>query len=268
MAAFDLNQNLLRCEEYLSRSLGGQARLLNACRLVKSTRDAPLRLDIELDGDPRTYVLRLDSRGIEKEYNILRAMQAVPILTPRVYGWDPDGISLGVACYISDFIHGEPLLGAVLAGEGWAVEIFLETVSLLQDVSRDQLGEASEMLDEGETAEDVLEYAHAFLQEQQHPLAEIAYLKLRHEMPALPGVSFSNGDLWLENIIVHDRQLAGVIDFENAGFSDPIYELLLSFFVRPELRGRGIEQRYCQRMGFEPGMLPWYHGLEYYDMLH
>jgi hypothetical protein len=60
----------------------------------------------------------------------------------------------------------------------------------------------------------------------------------------------------------------GVIDFENTGFSDPIYEFLLPFFVSPELRGRGIEERYCQQMGLDPNALPWYHGLEYLDTWH
>ena len=76
-----------------------------------------------------------------------------------------------------------------------------------------------------------------------------------------------SGDLWLENFIVKDQRLAGVIDFANASFSDPVYEFLLSFFVAPELGGRGIEARYCRRMGYDPAMLPWYHGLEYFDTL-
>ncbi len=80
-------------------------------------------------------------------------------------------------------------------------------------------------------------------------------------MPILPAAQFSNRDLWLDNLIVRDRQLVGVIDFENAGFSDPFYEILLPFIVSSELRGRGIEQRYCQCMGFDDGVLYWYHGL-------
>ena len=40
---------------------------------------------------------------------------------------------------------------------------------------------------------------------------------------------------------------------------------MLSFFVAPELQGRGIEERYCQQMGYEPSILHWYHGLEYFD---
>jgi len=87
-------------------------------------------------------------------------------------------------------------------------------------------------------------------------------------MPESPAVRFSNGDLWLDNLIVRDGQLAGVIDFENAGFSDPIYEFLLPFFVSPGLRGRGLEERYCERMGFDAGLLGWYQGLEYFDTWH
>lgn len=87
-------------------------------------------------------------------------------------------------------------------------------------------------------------------------------------MPVLPAAKFSNGDLWLDNLIVRDRQLVGVIDFENAGFSDPIFEFLLPFFVSPDLRGRGIEARYLQRLGFNADILHWYHGLEYFDTWH
>jgi hypothetical protein len=39
----------------------------------------------------------------------------------------------------------------------------------------------------------------------------------------------------------------------------------LSFFVSPGLQGRGIEERYCQRIGYDPAILQWYHGLEYLD---
>jgi aminoglycoside phosphotransferase (APT) family kinase protein len=88
---------------------------------------------------------------------------------------------------------------------------------------------------------------------------------LSHSLPLLPEPRFSNGDLWPDNLIVHDGRLVGVIDWALAGFSDPIFEFLLPFFLRPQLRGRGIEARYCQRMGFDPGLLSWYHGLEFFD---
>ncbi|MFC2030792.1 phosphotransferase family protein, partial [Chloroflexota bacterium] len=97
------------------------------------------------------------------------------------------------------------------------------------------------------------------------PLAGAVYTRLRETMPPLPRTLFSNGDLWPDNLIVRDGQLAGIIDWANAGFSDPVFEFLLPFFLRPELRYRGIEARYCRRMGFDPRVLPWYHGLELFD---
>jgi hypothetical protein len=59
--------------------------------------------------------------------------------------------------------------------------------------------------------------------------------------------------------------LAGVIDFPGAMFSDSVYEFLLSFFITPELQGRGIEDRFCRQIGVDPAILDWYHGLEYFE---
>jgi len=268
MEVFNPNQHRSKCEAYLSRFLQGHVHFIHAEPLTKSTRDAPWRLDVEVDGAARSYVLRLDSRRGEHEYAVLRAMESIPIPTPRVYGWDQEGESLGTPCFFSDFVEGESLLKPMLAGEPWAEALYIDTTCALQAVTREQLTAVGRRFDNGETAADFLETAYEYFKANPHPLAEAAYGKLKATMPALPAVRFSNGDLWLDNLIVRDQQLVGVIDFENAGFSDPIYEFLLSFFVAPELRGRGIEERYCQRMGFDADTLPWYHALEYFDTWH
>lgn len=83
----------------------------------------------------------------------------------------------------------------------------------------------------------MIEGKYARLKAKSFPLADAAYKKLKEEMPILPALRFSNGDLWLDNFIVRDGKLAGVIDFQNAAFSDPLFEFLLSFFVSPELQG-------------------------------
>jgi aminoglycoside phosphotransferase (APT) family kinase protein len=268
MQGFNPNEHRLRCEAYLSRCLGERVRLVCADLLQKSTRDAPWRLDVEVGGVARSYVLRLDSRRIEHEYEMLRAMEAVPVPTPQAYGWDPAGESLGVPCFFQDFVAGESLLGYLLAGEPWAEALYIDTACKLQSITRRQLPTVAHRLGAGESAVDVLEEAHGYFQENPHPLAEAAYARLRASMPLLPEVRFSNGDLWPDNLIVRGRRLAGVIDWANAAFSDPIFEFLLPFFLRPELRGRGIEARYCRRMGFDPQALHWYHGLEFFDSWH
>lgn len=254
---------------YLTRSLEREARLVYAEPLAKSTRDAPWRLDVEVDGNMRSYALRLASPGFEKEYHILRAMEAILVPTPRVYGWDPDGDALGAPCFLMDYVHGESLRMPLLAGDEWADPLFIDSVRELQMVTREQLSAVAQWIGEDETACSVLENAYAFLRSRpQDFIVDEAYARLTKTRPDLPETRFSNGDLWLDNFIVCDRELAGVIDFANAGFSDPIYEFLLSPFLNPELRERGLEERYCHRMGFDAGILHWYHGLEYFDSWH
>jgi aminoglycoside phosphotransferase (APT) family kinase protein len=219
-----------------------------------------------VDGKRKSFVLQMDPQNLSYEYQALKAMENIPIPTPRVYGLDNRGEALGFPCFFSDFIEGDTLLEPMLSGDSWAKNLYLDMVIRLQSIRKDQLGEMA-MVMKHETTEDVLEGAYSVLRAESHSLAKPAYDALRERMPALPPLRFSNGDLWLENFIVRERELAGVIDFANACFSDPIYEFLLSFFVEPELQGRGIEERYLRSLGFDPSILDWYHGLEYFDTL-
>ena len=265
---FDPNLDRDRCERYLAGCLGGRVRLVRASLLPRSSREAPWRLDVELDGVPRSYVLRLESRRIEHEYEMLRAVEPLPIPTPRAYGWDPGGQALGVPCFMADLVNGESLLPHLLAGEPWAEDLYLDTVCALQSIRREQLGAAVARLEREESAAAVLEEGRAYFATDPQPLAEAAYARLCGTMPPLPESRFSNGDLWPDNLLVRDGRLAGVIDWANAAFGDPIYEFLLLFFLRPKMRGRGLEERYCRRTGFDPGVLPWYRGLELFDSWH
>jgi aminoglycoside phosphotransferase (APT) family kinase protein len=268
MSNFDPNAHPSQCEKYLSHYLKSRVRFVCAELLTQSTRDAPWRLDVEVGRAARSYVLRLDARRGEHEYEVLRAMESLPIPTPRVYGWDPEGKALGDPCFFSDFVAGESLLKYMLAGEPWAETLYIDTACALQAVTWEQVATVAHRFGDGETAEDFLKAAYDYFRTHPHPLADAVYARLKRTVPALPAVRFSNGDLYPDNLIIQERKLVGVIDFEHAGFSDPIYEFLLPFFVCPELRGRGIEELYCQRMGFDPDTLPWYHALEYFDTWH
>ena len=265
MTTFDPNDHPARVECYLARSLGEPVRLAGARELARSTRDAPWRLDVEVGGRARAFVLRLESRRIEHEYRVLRAVEPLPVPAPRAYGWDPAGEALGMPCFFYDYVEGESLLDHMLAGEPWADELYIDTACALQSITRDQLPSAAGLFEAAESAADVLEDAHAYFQAHAHPLADATYTRLKDTQPPLPEPRFSNGDLWPDNLIVRDGQLAGIIDWALAGFSDPLFEFLLPFFLRPTLRDRGIEERYCQRMGFDPALLLWYHGLEFFD---
>lgn len=196
MTPFNPNQHRARCEQYLSRCLGRTVRLIRAVMLEKSTRDAPWRLEAGVEGTPRSCVLRLASRQIEHEYEALRAMEPLPVPTPGAYGWDPEGVALGVACLFYDLVDGESLLGPMLAGEAWAEALYIDTACALQSITLELLPSVAQRFGAGETAADVLEDAYSYFKPNSHPLADTACARLQEAMPPLPGTRFSNGDLW------------------------------------------------------------------------
>ena len=130
-----------------------------------------------MDRVAQSYVLRLDSGRGEHEYEILRAMASIPIPTPRVYGWDPEGKALGIPCFFSDFVAGESLLKPMLAGQSWAEELYIDTACALQAVTREQLASVAHRFGSGVTAEDFLETAYEYFKAHPHPLAEALYKK-------------------------------------------------------------------------------------------
>jgi aminoglycoside phosphotransferase (APT) family kinase protein len=264
---FDPNDHRLKCERYLSSVLGCPVDLIRVEMLAQSTRQAPWRMDVLVNGVEKNYVLQLDISGLEHEYLILKAMESIELPTPRVYGLDLKGEELGVSSLIRDFVEGESLLKPMLAGEAWAEDLYLDSVRALQAIPEADLGQVIYRI-ERETANDVLEKAYHYFKSIPNPLAERMYEKLTVTQPECPPVCFSNGDLWLDNFITKDNKLVGIIDFQHACFSDPIFEFLLSFFVAPELQGRGIEERYCQHLGYDPKILNWYRGLEFFDTWH
>jgi len=256
-------------QAYVSRALGKALRLVSAEQFAVSTRSAPWHIVAASDSGTSDFVLRLGEKIGEREVNVMQALALIPeIPTPRVFGWEPDGRTFGVPCFLCDFIDGESLLRPLLEGEEWAADLYLQTVLQLNAISREQISRLGCSLPADRSAMEELENAHQFFQDHPSALVEQVYEQLAGQIPQFHDPCFSNGDLWLDNLLVKDKRLVGVIDFEQAGFSDPVFEFLLPFFNEPRLRGRGLEKRYCEALGLDPACLRWYHGLEYYDALH
>ena len=263
---FDPNNNKSDCEAYLSNHLGCPVEIINAEQLPKSTREPPWRLVVKAGGVRCSYILQIGSALLEYEYRVLKAIENTSIPTPKAYGLDLSGEFIGETCFFRDFIEGQPITEPILAGEHWAEKLYLDAVLTLQAIEEDELGMMAQDL-KREPIELVLESAYEYLVGKSISLVDKVYQVLKENKPGTPAVRFSNGDLWLDNFIVRGQELAAVIDFQNACFSDPIYEFLLSFFIKPELQGRGIERKFCERHGVDPDVLHWYHGLEYFDTL-
>jgi len=253
--------------EALERAMDLSVRSIRVKALGASSRATPWRVDLKTDKSNHRLLVRLGSSCSANEVAALAAMESHPLPTPKILHWDPDGEALGMPLFISTFIDGDPLLDAMKANEPWANVLYIDTVCEVQSITVDDLPPGSlETLKGNESALQVLEAAYAMF-EKPNSIAEAAYERLKKTWPGSPGDRFSNGDLWPENLLVQGGRLVGIIDWQHAGCTDPIFEFLLPFFLVPELRGRGIEEAYCQRMGFDEAMLHWYHGLEFFDSL-
>jgi len=251
----------------LGRILGLSVRSIRATALGASSRETPWRVDLRTDQADSRLLVRFGKSCSANEVAALEAMEDHSLPTPKLLHWDPDGEALGTSLFVSTFIGGDPLLDSMKAGEPWADALYIDTVCAVQSITVADLPPGStEKMEGSESALEVLEKGYAMF-EKPNPLAEVAYRRLKETWPGSPGDRFSNGDLWPENLLVRGDRLVGIIDWQHAGFTDPIFEFLLPFFLVPELRGRGTEEAYCERMGFDPEALAWYHGLEFFDSL-
>ncbi len=257
--------DLDRVGELLGPSLGGVPRVVSTSALGESSRETPWRLDMETGSGSASCVLRYGESVSRNEAVALGAMADHPIPTPKVLLWDEAGEMLGTPVFVSELIDGEPLLPAMIRHEQWAIDLYIDTALALQSVTPDDLPPGTQ-LEGGETIDEVIETA---LGRFVNPgsLAKAAYDRLVATRPTVPDPAFSNGDLWPENILVKDRELAGVIDWQHAGWTDPIFEFLLPFFLVPELRDLGVEERFARAKGVDPAILDWYHGVEFFDSL-
>jgi len=201
--------------------------------LGASSRETPWRVDLAGSVEPRIVLVRFGDSCSANEVTALQAMERHPLPTPQVLHWDAEGAALGTPFFVSTFIEGDPLLDAMKANEPWADALYIETACAVQSVTRGDLppGVAAQ-LDGSDSALTVLEEAYAGFA-KPNPLAEAAYRCLKETQPEFPPDHFSNGDLWPENLLVLGDRLAGIIDWQHAGFGDPIYEFMLPFFLVP-----------------------------------
>ena len=274
-------ENKKRYDEYLSKSLGRPVELIGASQLSGGFSNNVLwRLNVVDGGMCISFVLKTAPSNRDKiieeaypynirlEFCILRKLESIAPPTPKVWGLDEEGKALGIPCFVMEFIQGEPLMGPLFSGELWAEELYLDTVCALQAITRTQLGSLAQKFGEGCDALGHLMWAaERFPRYTIDPFVSKVHARLKELMPlnfrGLPPLEprFGNGDLNPMNMLIKDRELAGVIDFEFAGFSDPMFEFMSPIRWYPQMRNRGLEERFCERNGFDLDIIEWYRAL-------
>lgn len=258
-------------EKYLSDSLGRPVRLVEANPMREGFRNRLWRVDISRMGSLTTVILRTERcrreqivdeaypHDIPLEFETLKQLRRISLPVPEVWGLDDSGVILGAPCFLMEFIQGVTVRDALGSGDGGAEDIFLEAVCCLQAVTRQQLGPVAGKLGQGSTARDTLTWiTDGFARYTDDPLVSQVHDLLWQNMPVLLEPRFGNGDLTPSNMLVRDGKLVGLVDFEFAGFFDPMMEFLAPFGWSPELRNRRLEERFRTRCGLDIEILDWY----------
>jgi len=258
-------------DEYLSKSFGKKLALISAKRLKGGYRNRLWLLTAKSSNSIERIVLRTVRQSgeglvneayphnLELEFRTLKELRSTGMRVPEVWGLDNKGDSLGIPCFLMEFIDGQPLDTFFKSNEKLAAQIFLSVVQEIQSVKREQLGEVSKNFGKGTGGIDVIEWNYArFPQYTNDALFEKAHDKLISTSPPLLELRFGNGDLSTSNILVKNRKVAAIIDFEFAGYFDPMFEFLTPFNWCKELKNRGLEQEYCKMNGYNPDIIDWY----------
>ena len=201
------------------RLSGGASRQTWAFRLVGSDRSEPLVLQRERPGP-------LDAGGaMEVEASLLAAAAAegVPVAPLVVTHRDAD--ALGAPYLVSRFVDGETIARKILRDERFAsarADLAAECGRALAAVHRIPTDAAP-----GLENEDQLTRFRAILDAlgQAHPAFELAFRWLDRHRPATAGTAVVHGDFRLGNLIVDERGLRAVIDWELAHLGDPMEDL-------------------------------------------
>ncbi|MFH1075081.1 MAG: phosphotransferase [Candidatus Firestonebacteria bacterium] len=276
MTAFNPNHPDVkkRVEKYISSALELPVEFILALPVKESGRTLPWKVEVA-SGDKRLFILlktpkpekedlsdTADKYDFFRQYRLLKQLETTKLKTPKVWGLDEKGSAFGIPCFLEESLKGRVLYNFLKMKEEWAENLFIKAIIEVQKIKREDLGELSGELGEDTGIKDFFfRVKQDIRQFSKGPLISRTLEELTDNLPVQIPPCFGNGNFNPKNFIVKDKNLTGIIDFESAGFFDPLYEFLLPFERYPLLKNRGLEEAYCKQMGFEAGIINWYRGI-------
>lgn len=83
--------------------------------------------------------MRFGESASSREEAALRAMSDHPLPSPRVLFWDESDASLGTLLFVSEFINGTSPLPSMIAGNAWAIDVYIDTTCEMQAINAKDL---------------------------------------------------------------------------------------------------------------------------------
>jgi len=247
MATDDSREALAgRIGAHLQAETGGAVKLSALQPLAGGACQDNWRVEVELGGAPRRFVLRSDSKtslpgslGRRVELEVVRAAAQAGVKTPEPR-WPKDGLVRdGAYAYFLDWVQGEAIGRRVVKSpeleaarlqlvDEWATE--LARIHSITPSSMPHLFDGSGRDLDAKTAdpvENLLESMQGMLDRHgaPRPALELALRWLADHRPQKSEVTLVHGDFRVGNFLVAPSGLQAVLDWEFARWGTPAEDL-------------------------------------------
>ncbi len=228
-----------RLGPWLARTLGGAVTITGLERLGGGAIQENWALDVEVDGTPRAWVLRTDaasgvamSWGKVEEYRILEVVHAAGVTVPAPVALCPDPGVLGRPFYVMIRHPGEARARVLVrdpAIDRWGPPLARRLAAELARLHTlvtplDGLGFLP--LADAPARYRVAEYrGHLAAMAVTNPVLDLALDVLAERAPATLRRALVHADFRLGNVLVEAGELSAVLDWEFAGYGDPLEDL-------------------------------------------
>lgn len=202
--------------------------------------------------------------GHKRECYVLpRLKSLLPVDVPNILGYCEKSDDFPFGAMMQNIIEG-PALGSVLKRSPRVkpiASLMGELVLDIQTIGQDDLPELPSS--SAPQPEETWSYAHAYLKANLSP-RELRGAQNWWEQYCedwelgCPIQRFSHGDLWHEHVLFHatdEPRIAGVLDWEYAGFGDPIFDFVPQMRLGREYVTCMLEAYQAKGGEFGPGAL-------------
>jgi aminoglycoside phosphotransferase (APT) family kinase protein len=229
------------------------------------------------------YVLRRKPPGalvksahqVEREFRVLRALNATPFPVPRALVLCEDEAVIGTAFFVMGHVPGEPVYDVSLpmlspAQRTALIHSYVDTLADLHGFDPAALGLADFGRPGNYFARQVSRWLRQFDETETEPIPEMRELGawLETSIPPESAVTIAHGDFSFANVLRHpsEPRVAAVLDWELSTLGDPLADF--TYFTQAWFGAAGersfagrdlvalgipsyerVRERYCARVG-------------------
>jgi aminoglycoside phosphotransferase (APT) family kinase protein len=217
--------------EKLVQKFDPGARLLRAWALTGGVSAQVLALEVEQGGETRKYVARwhgdADLAGnpniARDEFLLLRRLHLDGLPVPAPYGFDVSGEIFARPYIIVEYVEGVTEFAPANLPD--YLNQFAETLTKIHGITVSSPTDFYFLPKQAALTAEQLGTRPAELDESLEEGRIRAALEAAYPFPKSNAPALLHGDYWVGNILWKNRQLAAVIDWEDARTGDPLAEL-------------------------------------------